>query len=348
MKSAFLVGAQEFVLREVPEPVAPNDGLVMQVKACGVCGSDLRRWKEGPPAGVGPEGLTPGHEVAGVVTAVGKDVVGYAVGDRLAIAPDIHCDRCYYCRRGLYNLCDNLRLVGITPGYPGGFAEKMVLTGEILTRGIVHPMADDMTFPEGALAETLSSVLAAHDKAGTSLDDVVVVMGAGPIGCLHISVARARGARVIVSEPSETRREIARRFEPDALVDPLAEDLVAYVKQWTGGLGASITICANPIAATQAQAVELTRKAGRIVLFGGLPKANPMTMLNGNIIHYGEQVVVGAFSYHPTQHASAIQLLARGVIPAHKLITHTMPLEDIGLAFETAASGEGLKVVVVP
>lgn len=346
MKAAFLTAPRTYEVREVPEPACPEDGVVLKVEACGVCGSDLRRWREGPPDGVSE--YTPGHEVAGEVIAVGDDVTRFQVGDHLALAPDIHCGHCWYCQRGMYNLCDNLRLVGITPGIPGGFAEKMVLTGEILENGIVHKMPDDMSYPLGALAETLSSVIACHDKAGTSLDDVVVILGSGPIGCLHIMVAKARGAQVIVSEPSDARREVAARFQPDALVDPFNEDLVAFVRDFTGGLGASISICANPIAATQAQAVELTRKAGRIVLFGGLPKADPMTTLDGNRIHYGEQQVVGAFSYHPTQHEAALNLLHRGVIPAERLITHTMPLDDIGKAFETAASGEGLKVIVEP
>ncbi len=346
MKAAFLTAPQTYEVREVADPVCPDDGLILRVGACGVCGSDLRRWKEGPPAGV--EGYTPGHEVAGQVIAVGQHVTRFKLGDKLAIAPDIHCGQCWYCDRGMFNLCDSLRLAGITPGIPGGFAEQMVITGEILRGGIVHKMPDDMPYALGALAETLSSVIAAHDKAGTGLDDVVVVMGAGPIGCLHVMVAKVRGARVIVSEPSANRRAEAARFQPDALVDPGDQDLVTFVKSFTGGLGASISICANPIASTQAQAVELTRKAGRIVLFGGLPKANPMTTLDGNRIHYGEQMVVGAFSYHPTQHEAAVSLLYRGIVPAGELITHTMKLADISAAFATAASGEGLKVMVEP
>ncbi len=346
MKAAFLTGPRTLEVREVPKPTCPEDGLVLKVGACGICGSDLRRWKEGTAEGV--EENTPGHEIAGEVIAVGDRVTRFQVGDRLAVAPDIHCGHCWYCERGMGNLCDNLRFIGITPDIPGGFAEQVVLTRDILENGIVHKMPADMSFRLGALAEPLSSVIAAHDKAGTSLDDVVVVMGAGPIGCLHIMVAKARGARVIVSQPSATRRAAAARFGPNALVDPFNQDLVAFVKDFTAGLGASIAICANPIAATQAQAVELTRKSGRIVLFGGLPKANPLTTLDGNKIHYGEREVVGAFSYHPTQHEAAVNLLHRGVIPAEMLISHTMPLADIGAAFETAASGEGLKVIVEP
>jgi L-iditol 2-dehydrogenase len=241
-----------------------------------------------------------------------------------------------------------LRLVGITPGYPGGFAEKVLLTAEILEDGIVHQMPGGLSSAEGALAETLSSVLASHNKAGTSLDDTVVIMGAGPIGCLHIAVSKARGACVIVSEPSKNRRDIAQRFEPDTIVNPFNQDLAEHVRQLTHGVGADIVICANPIAATQTQAVEIVRKAGRIVLFGGLPKADPMTTLDGNLIHYGEIEVVGAFSYHPTHHQSALELLSRKIIPVELMITHTLPLEKIGQAFEIAASGEGLKVIVKP
>jgi L-iditol 2-dehydrogenase len=153
---------------------------------------------------------------------------------------------------------------------------------------------------------------------------------------------------VIVSEPSKNRRDIAQRFEPDTIVDPFNQELAKHVRQLTHGVGADIVICANPIAATQTQAVEIVRKAGRIVLFGGLPKADPMTTLDGNLIHYGEIEVVGAFSYHPTHHQSALELLSRKIIPVELMITHTLPLEKIGQAFEIAASGEGLKVIVKP
>jgi L-iditol 2-dehydrogenase len=344
MRAAFLTAPRTIELQDTPDPTAPDGGLVLQVKACGICGSDLRRWKEGPPDGV--SGMTPGHEAAGTVVEVGKGQTEYAVGDRIAIAPDVHCGRCYYCHRGLYNLCDEIRFVGVTPGLPGGLAEKLVLTQEVLTNGIVHRMPEGMSFAEGGLAEPACSVLAAHDRAATGLGDTVVVMGAGPIGCLHIVVARARGASVIASEPSATRRGLAERFDPDAIVDPVTDDLGAQVRQMTGGVGADIIVCANPIGATQTQAVEIVRKRGRVILFGGLPKANPMVTLDSNRIHYGEIEVVGAFSYHPTVHAQALALIARKVIPADLLITHTFDLNETDKAFETAAAGEALKVVV--
>jgi L-iditol 2-dehydrogenase len=181
-----------------------------------------------------------------------------------------------------------------------------------------------------------------------------VVIGAGPIGCMHTAVAQARGARVIVSEPNASRLRLTEAFAPHRLVDPTTEDLVAVARQETGGRGAEIAICANPVAATQRQAVELVRKGGRVVLFGGLPKANPNATYDANRIHYGEIQVRGAFSYHPTMHELALDVLARRVLRnADGLVTHRLSLDEVQTAFEIAAGvgGHGeaaLKVMVLP
>jgi L-iditol 2-dehydrogenase len=343
MKAAFLVAARQFELREMPEPLAPEGGLVLHVETCGVCGSDLRRWKEGPSGG---EPVVPGHEISGVVIAVGAHQTRFHVGEQLAVAPDIHCGRCHFCHRGRYNLCDNLKFLGITPGYSGGFAERIILTGEVLSNGVVHRIPNGLGFPEAALAEPCSSVLACHQRIGTALGHTVLVIGAGPIGCIHIAVAHARGARVILSEPAAVRRELAGRFEPDWLVDPLADDLIAIVKEVTAGRGPDSVICANPVAATQTQAVEVVSKGGKVVLFGGLPKSNPLVTLDSNRIHYGEIEVLGSFSYHPSFHEMALQAIANQQIPAEKLITHRFSFDQVGQAFETAAGGNSLKVLV--
>jgi L-iditol 2-dehydrogenase len=231
-------------------------------------------------------------------------------------------------------------------GYPGGFAEKVVLTREVLVNGIVHCMPSGLSPIEGALAEPCSSVLAAHEKAGTSLDDTVLIIGAGPIGCLHMVIAQARGARVIISQTSAKRRELARRFAPGAVINPRLGGLGERVRALTDGRGADIVICANPVADTQAQAVEIVRKGGRVILFGGLPKDSPLTTLDGNRIHYGEINVVGGFSYHPRFHLLALHMIERGLVPVDLIVTHTFPLEEIHTAFDVAASGQGLKVVV--
>lgn len=343
MKAAFFVGPRAIEVREVPVPFVPADGLLLRVSVCGICGSDVRRWREGPT-----EPIVQGHEAVGRVVAVGEGVTDFALGERLAIAPDTHCGICYYCERGLYNLCDSLSLVGITPGWQGAFAEVLPLSGEVLRNGVVHRVPEGLDDVAAALSEPASSVLASHDALGTTLGDTVVVIGAGPIGCIHISVARARGARVIIVQRSEPRRLLARRFDPDLIVDASTQDVVAAVRAATEGRGADVVICANGVAETQAQAVSMARKGGRVVLFGGLPKAHPMVTLDANRIHYGEIAVLGAFSYHPTVHALALDTLARGIIPAEHLVTHTFALDDIAEAFDVAATGRGLKVMVRP
>lgn len=344
MKAAVLTGPRTVIVHEVPEPPVPEDGLLVRVMACGVCGSDVRRWKEGPPEGTG--GVVPGHEVAGVVQAVGTGCGGWSVGQRLALAPDVHCGRCWYCRRGLYNLCDDLRLVGITPGHPGGLAELMSVTGEVLRNGIVHHMPEEMDFVAAALAEPASSVLACHEAAGTEPRDTVLIVGAGPIGCLHVAVAKARGARALVSQRSNPRRDLVRALGPDAVINPVEEDVVERVRELTGGRGADLAVCANPSPQCPGTAVRAVRKGGRVVLFGGLPGDEATVRLDGNVVHYGEVEVVGSFSYHPSMHALAVDMIHRGLVPADKLITDTFPLERAAEAFETAAAGRGLKIMV--
>lgn len=344
MNAAFLVGPRRFDLRNIPEPSCPDDGLVLDIVACGICGSDLRRWKEGPPYGT--DGVIPGHEAAGVVSEVGALCSQFSVGDRIAIAPDIHCGDCYYCQRELYNLCDDLKFVGITPGYPGGFAEKLAISGNTLKNGIVNRMPEGLSFRHAAVSEPACSVLATHQKADTQSGDTVVIIGAGPAGCLHIVMAKARGAKVIVAQRSKTRQELAKRFYPDRVIDVTKEDMVEQVRAFTHGLGADIVICANPVADTQRQAVDMVRKGGKVMLFGGLPKADPMTHLDGNKIHYGEMEVIGAFSYHPKTHRDTLDMLSQGQLQAEALITAEYPLDQIGPAYDIAAAGNALKVLI--
>jgi L-iditol 2-dehydrogenase len=343
VRAAQLTGPETIELVDLPVPECPDDGVLLAVRACGVCGSDLRRWKEGPAAGAV---TVPGHEFAGEVVEVGARVGDYAVGDHLAVAPDVHCLRCWYCSVGLYNLCDDMTMIGITPGFDGGLAEYCVLPAHALAGGTIHRMPASLSWRQGALGEPLSSVQACHQDIGTTLGDTVLVMGAGPIGCLHTAIAHLRGARVILSEPNPWRREMAAPFAPELLLDPTTQDVVAEVRAFTEGLGADSAICANPVAATHQQALEAVRKKGAVVLFGGLPKAAPMTELDANRIHYDEIRVIGSFSYHPDYHLRALRLLERGQIDPDSIITHTYALAEVEEVFRTLAAGEALKIMV--
>jgi len=323
-------------------PCGPDD-IIVKVHACGICGSDVRNFRTGLKADVGAQVM--GHEFTGTVTETGTAVTRFRPGDRVAVAPDVSCGSCYYCRRGLVNLCDHHRMIGTH--WPGGFAEYVHLPKVVLEHGMVHPIPDGLSLDDAALSEPASSVLAAQENARVGLGDTVLVIGDGPIGCLHIETARARGAaRVIMA--GLARLSEAKRFEPDVLIDAGRQDTVAEVLAATGGLGADVAIVATPVAATQAQAVRAVRKRGVVVLFGGLPKSSPEATFDANRIHYGEITVVGAFSYPAYMHEKALATIAAGQIHPGKYFNLIVGLDDIVEGFRAAAEGRALKVLVRP
>lgn len=343
MKAAVFEDIEKITVREVPDPVCNPSSIVVRVEACGLCGSDIRNFHAGLRSGA--KGQIMGHELAGSVTQVGAAVSRFKVGEAVAIAPDVSCGLCYYCRRGLVNLCVDHRMIGTH--WPGGFAQFIHLPAEILTHGMVHPMPPGLSWAQGALAEPASSVLAAQQNAGVGIGDTVLIIGDGPIGCLHIEVARARGASRVIMV-GLARLAQARAFSPDALVDAASQDPVAEVKKLTDGLGADVAIVATPVDKTQAQGVEAVRKRGTVILFGGLPKNAPTATLNTNLIHYNEIRVVGAFSYPATMHETALAVIQSGRIDASKHFTMTVPLEGIVKGIRAAEAGEALKVLVRP
>jgi len=343
MKAAVFEGIETIRVREVPDPVCDPDGVVVKVRACGLCGSDIRNFHVGLRGGIARQIM--GHEFAGTVEQAGARVTRLRIGERIAASPDVSCGECWYCRRGLVNLCLSHRMVGTH--WPGAFAQYVHLPGVVLEHGILHRMPEGLSFEAASLSEPASSVLAAQANAGIGLGDTVLVIGDGPVGCLHVEVARARGAsRIILAGLS--RLGLASRFNPDHLIDAGNTDVVQEVRRITGGLGADVAIVATPVASTQAQGVEAVRKRGRVILFGGLPAANPMTTLNGNLIHYNELSIVGAFSYPAVMHEAALRVIAEGKIDAGKLISQVVPLEGIVEAIRRAEEGKELKVVVDP
>ncbi len=343
MKAAVFEGPKRIVVRDmVLAPCGPDD-IILKVHACGICGSDIRNYRVGLRNNVKEQVM--GHEFSAIVCEVGANVTDYRVGDRIAAAPDVCCGTCWYCRRGLVNLCDNHRMIG--SDWPGGFAEYVHIPAEVIKHGMVHHIPDGVDMDAAALSEPASSVLAAQENVNVSLGDTVLILGDGPIGCLHIEVARARGASKIIMSGLARLAEAAA-FAPDILIDTAKEDVVARVREATGGLGADVAICANPVAATQEQAVQAVRKRGKVVLFGGLPKQHPMTSLDANRIHYGEIMVVGAFSYPATGHQKALLAIRDGFINPAKYFTLVLPLDDAAKGFAAAISGQALKVLLKP
>ncbi len=345
MKAAFLT-REGFKVREVPEPVLKGDGVILKVEACGVCGSDLRAWRDRENI---PEEIIRGHEIAGTVVEA-KGEIPYGVGTRLAVAADINCLKCFYCKKGEYNLCDNKKILG--RDIPGGFAQYMLLDEYMIEHGIVNEMPEGMKFVEGAFAEPLSSVVALHRRFPMNSDRTVVVLGSGPMGCLHADLSKLSGAKVVLADISQERLEAAKEVLKNSViyVNNSREDLIRIVKDVTKGIGADLVIVAAPSPSAQSQALHLSRKRGIIVFFGGLPPDRPEVSLNANLIHYNELIVTGSFSYNPSDHRHALELLAQKKIDASRYIKE-FPLEDIESVVEELSEGKNidyLKAVIRP
>jgi L-iditol 2-dehydrogenase len=346
VKAVVYRGPGKVACEEVPYPNLPSDGLILRVEACGICGSDLRTYRYG--LRIDTESQILGHEIAGVVAEVGRDVPDYTVGDRLAVAADVHCYKCYYCRHALYNLCEDWKLLGAH--YPGGLADFMQLPVDILRRGIVHRIPDELSSIKAALAEPASSVIWAQQQLNIQPGEVVVIFGDGPIGALHVQIARARGAKPILIGLTGGRLNMFLHtdFGTWHVLDNNQEDVVARVRSLTDGLGADAAIVACAAKSAQAQAVDIVRKRGRIALFGGLPKEDPASHLDSNRIHYNEITIQGTFSYHPQIHKVALDLIARNLIEADKIITATYPLSQFEAGFQAAMNATELKVILIP
>ena len=260
MRALAYRGPGDLQLEERPDPEPGPGEAVIAVGACGICGTDLRIESGSHRAYGDADGRIPGHEIAGTITAAGEGS-GITEGSRAFVAPNVGCGTCRSCRSGRVNLCERPQALGITRD--GGFAERLLLGADLIAQGNVL-VVDDHREPGRACPRRAARVRAARfvrlpDRGG----DLVVIVGAGPIGLMHLLVAPlAEPEAILVSEPSTERREQASRFGADRVVDPESESLADVVAELSGGRGADVVITAAPVAAAQAQALEIAAPAG--------------------------------------------------------------------------------------
>lgn len=343
MRAAVFHGPGELHLEEVPDPVAGPGEVVLDVLADTLCGTDVRLLRGEKTAA---PGTILGHEVSGRVAEVGEGVTTVAVGDQVAVVPSITCGTCWYCTHDLEMFCTSYRLVGYE--VHGGLAEKMLVPADLVARG--NLIRTDAEFELGALslAEPLSCVLNGFREYGVAPGETVVVLGAGPIGLLHAQLARRAGARhVVVTNRSAPRREHALRLGATHAVDPTSEDLDALVRDLTDGRGADAVVQAIGVPDLFGQALALARPGGRVNAFAGFPKGGTAT-LDPNLIHYGQLAVTGGSNSRRSDAADAVALMESGQIEVNSMVTHRFALEDVREAIEFQASGEALKIAVVP
>ncbi len=343
IKAVVFHAPNDMRVEQVPMPTCGEGEILAKVDACAVCGSDMKAFAVGNPRIKPP--MTVGHEFTGVIEV--SKAPGYAPGDRVVMATSISCGECAYCKRGWNNLCAKLAPMGFS--YPGGMAEYVVIPAIAVKNGHVVKTPKTMNAIHAALAEPVSCAVNSVENCSLQPGDVVVVVGAGPMGLINACVARACGAKkIILAEVNEMRLKQGEPFGVDVLVNPAKEDLAAIVKRETDGLGADVVIVTAPAAKPQEDALALARKRGTVCLFASLPQGKEMLTMNSRLIHYNELRVVGTSDSTPAQVARAVELMATGKIPADLLATHRMPLEGIHKAFEVMKTGEALRVVLVP
>lgn len=346
MQAMVLQDVMNCTVTRQTKPQPPDGGLLLKVHACGLCGSDLRTIRSGHK-NVKPPWIL-GHEICGEVVETGRDYTGsWRTGDRLAVGPNVYDPTDPFCMEGKHELSANVR--EIAQQWPGGLAEYIAIPRESVVSGNILHAPEGLDSVYAAIVEPGSSVIHAHEKAGTTLGDTVLVMGAGPIGCLHIAVARACGAaRVLVSDVVDERLQLVKAFEPDAVINSAVEDLPTRVRELTGGVGPTVVITANPAASSQVQAVEVAAKGGRVVLFGGLPHSDSKPGVDMNIVHYQNLTLIGISRFAPRHFRMSLQMLQSGQIPGEKLVTNVMPLSRFKEGLDLALEGRALKVVFEP
>ena len=240
-----------------------------------------------------------GHEVAGEITDVGTEVRSWTEGDRVQIIAAIPDGVCYFCTRGQHTVCEDLESIGYQ--YDGGFAEYMRVPAKVLAVDGVNRVPEHVPFEQASLTEPLACVLNGQELAQVGEGDAVVVLGAGPIGCLHVRLARARGATtVVLVDVNQGRLDLAARADPDAMIDSTKDDPIDAVRKMTDGRGADVVVTATGVGQAQEQALEMTAPRGRISLFGGLPRDDSTIRFDSNLVHYRELSVFGAYGSSPS------------------------------------------------
>lgn len=325
-------GMLEYVERDAPQ-IETADDVLVQIEACGICGTDLNILAV-PPAHKAPPGIVIGHEGVGIVQAIGPAVQSVRPGDRVVIANRLTCGKCDYCRRGLDNQCTNYQTIGTT--IDGAFAPTLRAPARALWKIDQSVPRDD-----AALFEPLSCAVGSVKRAPFQPGDNVAIIGAGPMGLLFALLYRTLGAgKIVLLDMAPYRLEFAQEMGMDAAINVAQVDATAEVKRLTG-LGADIVV--DAVGNQLGQAIQLARRGGQVILFGLRPHDNPP--VNQYTITRYDLTVHGTFvGLHPF--AQTIQLLESRRVQPSVLVTHRLPLAELERGVELMRTQQAMKVLI--
>jgi L-iditol 2-dehydrogenase len=341
MKAAVVHGKNDIRVEEYPTPKAAAGEMVVKVKASGICATDIKTLLgQGLPKNL-PTIL--GHEVVGEVHQMGADVTGFVQGERVAVYPIAVCGECYYCKRGRHNLCE--QEFGLGHGIDGGFAEYVRLPSQILRAGGVVKIPVDLSYDKAVMSEPLSCGLAALRANRVQPGDTVLVIGAGPMGLIHLKVNKWAGAKVIMVDLLDRRLQVAEKMGADACINSGESDVGTEVSRLTGNAGAEVVITSLGIPAVIEQSLKLVRKGGTVNIFGG-PPAGQLISVDPRWLHYFEINLTGTFAATPDDFRQALSLIAGGDIIMDDLISDRFILDNMLDAVERAKNQEMIRAIV--
>jgi L-iditol 2-dehydrogenase len=340
MRVAMYYSNQDVRLEEMPVPqIGPNE-VLMRVEASGICGTDLLEWYRRHKAP-----LVLGHEVAGVVVAVGKGVKYYKGGERICAAHHVPCNTCRYCLSGHHTVCDTLRQTNFDPG---GFAEYVRLPRINAEQGI-FPLPDEVTFEEATFIEPVACVLRGQRLAHLQPGQTVLIIGSGVAGLLHIQLARASGAGYIVAtDIVEYRLKAARKFGADVAIQA-KEYSPAYLRGAADGRLADLVVVCSGAKSAMNQALESVERGGDVLFFAPTEPGVSIPISVNDLFWRNEITLTSSYGGSPADYAAALELIQAGKIRVREMITHRLGLAEIGLGFQLVAQAQdSLKVIIEP
>jgi len=347
MLAAVYHGPNDLRVENVPKPSIGKDELLVKVLSASICGTDLRIYHGNHRMYTRDTVRIPGHEVVGNIAQIGENVSGFTLGQRVFCAPNTGCGHCLQCISGNNNLCASYDAIGVTSD--GGFAEYVRIPANSVRQGNIIPVSQDVDPAVAALMEPFACVLRGQNALNMKPGETVLIIGAGPIGVMHMKLAKARGAgRVIVSEPAPDRAAQAKSMGADRVVDPTKEDLKSVLAQESQGHGADVIIVAAPVHAAQEASLDLAAIGGRINFFGGLPKDRPTINFDSNLVHYKELVITATTACSTADCWQAAQIVNAGLVDLSDLVSQRFPLSEALAAFAAAEDRKSLKIVLEP
>lgn len=342
MLAGVLYGKEQLRVESMPIPRIESGEILVRVRAALTCGTDVKVFRRGYHAKMIVPPAVFGHELAGDIVEVGGEMEGFSIGDRVISANSAPCGDCFYCKRDLENLCDDLLFNN------GAYAEYIRIPARIVQKNLLH-IPEHVAYQEAALAEPLACVLRGWEETHARAGDSVAIMGLGPIGMMFVCIAKAYGARVIAIGRRWQQLDRAREMGADELVcTEETRDLPERIRELTEGRGVDVAFEAVGKPETWEMAVKLLRRGGIVNFFGGCPSDTKISLPTA-LMHYSEITCKASFHHTPALIRKALDLLSSGVVPAKFFINRVEPLTNLLEVMRHLMSHNGhLKTAIIP